>query len=205
MKCFACNQYINKKGLGYDIETLKTYCMNRSSCKNPSAIPAHLVEMKDSSLKTEIIENYSKDVAESLNKMIGKTSSARLLPYMAMHLAKTAKENNLHSVNETLLFIIERDFSRFEIDTPIEGIYSATIKVPKAPIDRIYNEIVEEIEPPDKYELFNEGQLSTIFERDPITNPEPIIVEVEPEPTPVEPEVVEVEEPKEEEVDEFEF
>lgn len=196
MKCYACDREINKKGLGYDIRTLKTYCINPEQCKNPAAIPGKLVELKDSSLRTEITENYPEEVAETLNRMIGKVTSARIQPYMAMHIMKTAQENNLHSVNETLLFILERDIEAHGISSDIAGTNFVTKVIPEGVLN--VEEVKKAIEPPNKYELYVEGQAPIVYET------HIPVKEVEPEPAPIEPEVVE--EPKEEEEsDTFEF
>ena len=114
-KCFACGQEKGASFLGYDIKTLKTYCLNK--CKNKQAIPAvELVPATNEELVSAIVGNYSKDDEEAIMSLLGKVASTRLRPAHILHVMKIAEMEGLPSIQATLLNIIEADMNARSMD-----------------------------------------------------------------------------------------
>jgi hypothetical protein len=114
-QCFACGQEKGAAFLGYDIKTLKTYCLNK--CKNKQAIPAvELVPATNEELVSAIVGNYSKDDEEAIMSLLGKVASTRLKPAHILHVMKIAEMEGTPSIQATLLNIIEADMDARNMD-----------------------------------------------------------------------------------------
>jgi hypothetical protein len=114
-ECFACGQEKGASFLGYDIKTLKTYCLNK--CKNKQAIPAvELIPATNEELVSAIVGNYSKDDEEAIMSLLGKVASTRLRPAHILHVMKIAEMEGLPSIQATLLNIIEADMETRNMD-----------------------------------------------------------------------------------------
>jgi hypothetical protein len=120
--CFACGIERHKKELGYEINTLKTYCTDKNRCPNGNEIPdVELVELNTDSLRHAINENFEADVVKSLDSMLGKTIGARISPALGMHLLKFAEAEGIYSVNATVIHILEEHFANNEVTDDLEG------------------------------------------------------------------------------------
>lgn len=111
--CYACRTERGRTHLGYDIQTLKTYCLK--NCPNEDMIPSvPLIPVTE--LVNEIVSTYSEDVENSLMKLMGTIASTRLQPAHIMHLVKLQEMEGLPSVQATLINIIEADMDARSMD-----------------------------------------------------------------------------------------
>lgn len=114
-QCFACGQEKGASFLGYDIKTLKTYCI--SKCKNKEAIPTpYLIPATNEDLISGIVANYSKEDEEAIMSLLGKVASTRLKPAHILHVMKIAEMEGTPSIQATLLNIIEADMEARNMD-----------------------------------------------------------------------------------------
>lgn len=131
--CFACGIERHKKELGYEINTLKTYCTDKNRCPNGNEIPdVALVELNTDSLRHAISENFEPDVVRSLDSMLGKTIGARISPALGMHLLKFAEAEGIYSINATVIHILEEHFANNEVTDELEGSNFTHKQEPKA-------------------------------------------------------------------------
>lgn len=147
-KCFACDQPRPKALLGYDLKTLKTYCTD-DRCLRASAIPTKELHPLEAETLELVLKNN-----EDLNKLIGKSVSARLQPYLAMHILETAKRKGFASINETLLYILDCDFEHQE-DIK-QGPFTIHPEPMPEPIKEYYDNKLTEILHTEPMPLFEE-------------------------------------------------
>lgn len=133
-KCFACGLHKAPAHLGYNIETMKTYCTEKTPCEKAYLIPAgELIPVTNEDLLASITENFTEDVQETFNRLLGKVASTRLQPAHIMHVLKTSKAEGLTSIQATLVNIIEADMKARNVDhIQIDG-SKFTHKVRKEP------------------------------------------------------------------------
>jgi hypothetical protein len=162
-ECFACGQEKGASFLGYDIKTLKTYCLNK--CKNKQAIPAvELIPATNEKLVSAIEGNYSKDDEEAIMSLLGKVASTRLRPAHILHVMKIAEMEGLPSIQATLLNIIEADMNARSMDD-VELESFGTEREPEEE-EVIKDETVEPIPfNPSDYTR-TEGEIKEIHEED---------------------------------------
>jgi hypothetical protein len=161
--CFACGEPKEKKELGFEPTTLKTYCLNPYECTHPNEIPPRLHKKLEDAISS----------APGAENMLNKSVSFRLtsFPYLAVHLANMMEEEELPTVNEALIHLINKDYSQTEkTHSPEEEIMFGS------PIPDAENIVWEY-----KENSFGQNKLVSIEaepepeeERDPITNPEPL-------------------------------
>jgi hypothetical protein len=114
-ECFACGQEKAPSFLGYDIKTLKTYCLNK--CKNKQHIPAvQLIPATNEALISGIEGNYSQEDEDAIMGLLGKVASTRMRPAHILHVMKIAEMEGLPSIQATLLNIIEADMAARSMD-----------------------------------------------------------------------------------------
>lgn len=140
-KCYACGRERKKALLGYDPKTLKTYCIHREECPNSSDIPSVILhELTTESFNDMVIDTYGDEIFGALDKMLGKSVSLRLKPALAMHLLKIMQEHDLFSINEALLYVLNRDLEQKEITAPLEEVnievYTPRPLVPYTPEEK---------------------------------------------------------------------
>lgn len=109
-KCYACGRQLSKTLIGYHPETLKSYCLDRQRCPGFKNHPGteDLIPIDRERLKNAIEFKFKGAIKDILLAQVGKTSSLRPNPAMVVHLMKHAQENNIMSMNATLLDIIEQ-------------------------------------------------------------------------------------------------
>jgi hypothetical protein len=140
-QCYACGQEKGASFLGYDIKTLKTYCLNK--CKNKQAIPAvELIPATNEELVSAIVGNYSKDDEEAIMSLLGKVASTRLRPAHILHVMKIAEMEGLPSIQATLLNIIEADMNARSMDD-VELESFGTEREPEEEMEEIVDEMPE--------------------------------------------------------------
>lgn len=114
-RCFACGLEKPSNFLGYDIATMKTYCLK--NCDNPGATGnIDLIPVTDEDLKSEIVKNFPDNVQETFNALLGKVASVRLQPAHIMHILKIAERDGLEKIQHTLVNIIEADMKARNVD-----------------------------------------------------------------------------------------
>lgn len=114
-QCYACGQEKAASFLGYDIKTLKTYCIG--NCKKKKDIPAvELVPATNEDLVSGIVSNYSKDDEDAIMSLLGKVASTRLRPAHILHIMKIAEMEGMPSIQATLLNVIEADMETRNMD-----------------------------------------------------------------------------------------
>lgn len=120
-KCYACGLHKGAAFLGYDIPTMKTFCLK--NCKNPSDIPKRkLIPVTNEDLNTAIVKNFSGNVEETFNNLLGKVASVRLQPAHIMHILKIAEVHGFEKIQHTLVNIIESDMAERNMDhVELEG------------------------------------------------------------------------------------
>lgn len=130
--CYACKSERGRSHMGYDIRTLKTYCMK--NCPNEELIPSvPLIPFTD--LVSEIVATYSEEVEESLMARMGTIVSTRLQPAQVMHLVKLMDLEGLPSIQATLINIIEADMESRSLDhVELEGNDGSKPEVEEEPI-----------------------------------------------------------------------
>lgn len=116
-KCYACGREKSKGHLGYDVYTLKTYCIDESRCM-PANRPERLklVPPDYDAVLEAIREEFPEDVAMALEKIIGKSASFRVTPAIAMHLLKYAQEYGIGTINATITSIFEQHMEDHNFD-----------------------------------------------------------------------------------------
>jgi len=118
-KCYACGRHRTSRYLGYDLRTMKSYCIDPRMCPASSKIPddVELVPMLDREVMlTTLEEHYEGAVLEALDKLLGKTHSFRPTPAQSMHLLKVAQTFGLPSLNATILHILEEHMQEHSMD-----------------------------------------------------------------------------------------
>ena len=155
-ECFACGQEKGASFLGYDIKTLKTYCLNK--CKNKQAIPAvELIPATNEKLVSAIEGNYSKDDEEAIMSLLGKVASTRLKPAHILHVMKIAEMEGTPSIQATLLNIIEADMDARNMD----HVELESFGLDREPEE---DEFVADVNPSDY--LRTEGEIKEMHEED---------------------------------------
>ena len=116
--CFACGLKKSPSFLGYDMRTMKTYCMRH--CEKPEAIPdVKLVPATDEELMEAMYANYDEETATIFRNQAGGTVSARVDPVHIMHIMKVAAVAGTDAINQTLINIIENDMKHRNLDDVI--------------------------------------------------------------------------------------
>lgn len=112
--CYACRRKKHWSNLGYDIYTMKTYCLDRRVC--PSAYqPNHkLVPANYEEVVEEIELVYPEEIAQAFKNEFGKPRSMRLTPAQIMFLFKYGQRNGASSFSDVLSQIIEAMMMRDE-------------------------------------------------------------------------------------------
>jgi len=117
-KCYACGRHRTGRYLGYDLRTMKSYCIEPRMCPAASKIPdVKLVPLLDRDVMIkELEEYYEGPVLVALDRMLGKTHSFRPTPAQSMHLLKVAQAFGLTSLNATILYILEQHMEEHPMD-----------------------------------------------------------------------------------------
>lgn len=117
-KCFACDRQLSKTLIGYHPETMKSYCLDRQRCPGYKNHPGadNLIPIDKERLEHAIEYTFNGPIQEILLGQLGKTSSFRPNPAMIMHLMKHAQENQIMSMNATLLDIVEQHMKEHPYD-----------------------------------------------------------------------------------------
>lgn len=116
-KCYACNKRKHPTMIGYHLETMKSYCLDREECPASEEIPdAEFIPVTDEDVNTAIAEHYPEEAAELFGRLLGKVASVRLQPAHIMHLFKISSENRISTIGQTIIDIFEADMQARNMD-----------------------------------------------------------------------------------------
>lgn len=161
--CYACGRQRSISHLGYDIRTLKTYCIREDQCRSEDRPDVELVPAKYHEVITQLRENYPEHLYPQFEKLIGGTISIRPTPALVMHILKTAQEYQLTSANATILHMLEehmRDHSLDDVelehcDFPVD--FRSNLKKREKPSPKPTKEVKEEPKPTIQQEPKNDN------------------------------------------------
>lgn len=114
--CYACGRERPRRLLGFDPNTLKTYCLDADRCRSSDRPDVELVPVSYDDVMKSVEEHYPDDVVDGVKKMLGKAISFRATPAHIMHILRVSQEYSLESLNATLLHIIEEHMKEHNLD-----------------------------------------------------------------------------------------
>lgn len=120
--CYACGLEQGKPSLGYDIKTMKTYCMDVKRCGSSMHPNAHgkkvdLVPlMSYAGFMAEIKKAFNKNIYLAFERMIGKTISFRTSTTVINYILRYSQEHRCTSLNHTLVTILEEHMKQNPLD-----------------------------------------------------------------------------------------